>query len=62
MQDPDVRLNSVMTRLVESVRYNTTDGKLNRGVAVLHTTNLLGRSDKKEQAIALGWCIEILQV
>lgn len=57
---------------LESIKYNTPDGKLNRGLSVIDTYFILtgdksgGLDDdvKKEQykkLALLGWCIELLQ-
>ncbi|KAJ7589567.1 farnesyl-diphosphate synthase [Mycena floridula] len=54
-----------MTWYAKNLEYNTPGGKLNRGMSVVDTAEILkGRklTDKEYlQAAVLGWCIELLQ-
>jgi farnesyl diphosphate synthase len=55
----------ITERLRRILDYNLhqAQGKLNRGIAVVHTAKLLGAKSEEEifRATVLGWCVEILQ-
>ena len=53
-----------LTRRGQNLDYNVTRGKLNRGMAVIDTVEILkGRSladDEYFKAAVLGWCVELV--
>ncbi|XP_063711169.1 farnesyl pyrophosphate synthase-like [Symsagittifera roscoffensis] len=67
----DTRLSDVLERLRSLLDYTVPDGKLNRGLAVVQTYQLIENSRTdinddekqalKEQAIYVGWAVEIMQ-
>lgn len=65
LEEKDTRLRSIYKRLKDLIYYNCTEGKMNRGCAVLQTAQILNNFNNNPEdefnATVLGWCVEILQ-
>lgn len=60
----DPRVEQARNRYRTVFDYNSTDGKLNRGMIVVNSLNLLVtdcNEDRLEMARIVGWCVEFLQ-
>jgi farnesyl diphosphate synthase len=57
-------LASVLVLIRQNLNYNTPGGKLNRGMSVVDTVEILkGRSlteDEYFKSAVLGWCVELV--